>query len=414
MLRTPAIAQRGCLGHGATERNESGLAGGASTVNHMRNGTEAGAASSTEPTGGHRCVTTEPRESVAGTSRVDEGHYRALFENMDQGFCVIEVLFDAAGDPVDYRFLEVNPAFEQQTGLHDAVGKRMRELAPAHEEHWFAIYGQVARTGQPVRFVNEAKALGDRWFDVNAFRLGGEGSRTVAVLFTDVSARKRAERTQQDFVAMASHDLATPVTVLRARAQLMQRRQEYDEAAIEAIIEQTTRMERLIADLRDLVRLETGQIELRRVAVDLRDLARESAERVRVQATAHAVRIETPRDPVRGEWDPDRLGQVLDNLLGNAVKYSRSGSDIVVRVMACGAEARIAVTDRGEGIPAEALPRLFERFYRADRGEEAPGLGIGLYISRMLVEAHGGRIWAESAPGQGSTFTVALPCEEDA
>lgn len=358
-------------------------------------------------------MTPQPLHRANAAPPVDEGRYRALFENMDQCCCMIEVLFDAAGDPVDYRFLEVNPAFEQQTGLHDAVGKRMRELAPAHEEHWFAIYGQVARTGQPVRFVNEAKALDDRWFDVNAFRLGGEGSRTVAVLFTDVSARVRAERTQQDFVAMASHDLATPVTVLRARAQLMQRRQAYDEAAIAAIIEQTTRMERLIADLRDLVRLEAGQIELRRVAVDLRDVARESAERVRVQATAHAVRIETPRDPLRGEWDPDRLGQVLDNLLGNAVKYSQTGGDIVVRVMACGGEARIAVADRGEGIPAEALPRLFERYYRADRGEEGSGLGIGLYISRMLVEAHGGRIWAESAPGQGSTFTVALPFEGD-
>jgi signal transduction histidine kinase len=260
-----------------------------------------------------------------------------------------------------------------------------------------------------VRFVNEAKALHGRWFDVSAFRLGSEDSRTVAVLFNDITDRKRLERSQQDFVAMASHDLATPVTVLRARAQLMQRRKAYDQEAIDAIIEQTSRMERLIADLRDLVRLETGQIELRLAPVDLRDLVRAAAGRIQVQATTHTVRLEIPETPARGNWDPDRLGQVLDNLMSNAVRYSRSDGEITIRVEVAGAEALVSVADEGDGIAADVLPRLFERYYRADRGDDATGLGIGLYISRMLVEAHGGRIWAKSAPGQGSTFAVALP-----
>ena len=117
---------------------------------------------------------------------------RELFLAFDQGFCAIEVLFDESGRAVDYRFLEVNAAFERQTGLHAATGRRMRELAPAHEEHWFRIYGDVAVTGTAVRFEQEAAAL-NRWYDVYAFRVGDPLLRHVAVLFNDISARKRAE-----------------------------------------------------------------------------------------------------------------------------------------------------------------------------------------------------------------------------
>ena len=101
-------------------------------------------------------------------------------------------MFDASGKPVDYRFLEINPAFEKQTGLRNAQGKRMRELAPNHEEHWFQIYGNIALTGEPLRFENEAKALG-RHYEVCAYRVGGAGSRKVAILFNDITDRKTAQ-----------------------------------------------------------------------------------------------------------------------------------------------------------------------------------------------------------------------------
>jgi PAS domain S-box-containing protein len=121
-----------------------------------------------------------------------EERYRRLFSSLLEGFCIIEVLFDANDHPIDYRFLEVNPAFERQTGLHNAQGKLMRDLAPEHEAHWFEIYGKVALTGEPARFVNEAKALG-RWYDVSAYRIGGPESRKVAIVFNDISESKRAE-----------------------------------------------------------------------------------------------------------------------------------------------------------------------------------------------------------------------------
>lgn len=124
--------------------------------------------------------------------RQSEERYRNLFNSLIEGFCIVEMVFNDAGKPVDYRFLEVNETFEQQTGLHDAQGKLMRELAPGHEEHWFEIYGNIALTGKPARFVNQAQAL-NRWFDVHAFRIGGDESRKVAICFSDITQRNQAE-----------------------------------------------------------------------------------------------------------------------------------------------------------------------------------------------------------------------------
>src|SRR6266851_1840565 len=124
--------------------------------------------------------------------RESEKKYRTLFDSIDEGFCTIEVLFDGNNNPIDYRFLEVNPSFEKQTGIQHARGRRMREIAPQHEERWFEIYGRIALTGEPVRFENQAAQL-QRWYDVYAFRVGEPGDRKVAILFNDITERKQAE-----------------------------------------------------------------------------------------------------------------------------------------------------------------------------------------------------------------------------
>ncbi|HEY0010031.1 MAG TPA: PAS domain S-box protein [Tepidisphaeraceae bacterium] len=125
--------------------------------------------------------------------RASEARYRSLFSSIDQGFCVIEVIFDESGRPVDYRFLEANPAFEQQTGLIDAIGKTSRELVPTLESRWYEMYGRVALTGEPVRFEDHAEPMG-RWFDVYAFRLGEAKDRRVAILFKDVTEARRVSQ----------------------------------------------------------------------------------------------------------------------------------------------------------------------------------------------------------------------------
>ena len=134
----------------------------------------------------------DERHQTEQTLRQSEERYRVLYESIDEGFCVIEMIVDNTGTPIDYRFLEVNPAFEIQTGIEHAVGRRMREIAPSHEAHWFEIYGRVAKTGEPVRFQNLAAAL-DRYYDVYAFRVGKPEQERVAILFNDITEQKRAE-----------------------------------------------------------------------------------------------------------------------------------------------------------------------------------------------------------------------------
>lgn len=145
------------------------------------------------------------RKIAEAALKKSEKRYRTLFESIDEGFCIIKVLFDQHGKAHDYRFLEVNPEFERQTGLHRAVGKTMRELSPQNEEHWFEVYGHVAMTGKSVRFEDEAKAL-HRWFDVYAFRADDPGESKVAILFKDITERKLVEETVR---RAALHDVLT-------------------------------------------------------------------------------------------------------------------------------------------------------------------------------------------------------------
>ncbi|MHB9130227.1 MAG: PAS domain-containing sensor histidine kinase [Armatimonadota bacterium] len=139
--------------------------------------------------------------TVLETLRESEEKYRTLFNSIDEGFCIIEVLFDEQERPIDYRFLEINPSFEEQTGLIDAQGKRMREMEPRHEEYWFEIYGKIALTGEPARFMNRAEQL-HRWYDVYAFRVGQPEDRQVAILFNDITERKMTEESLRESEAL--------------------------------------------------------------------------------------------------------------------------------------------------------------------------------------------------------------------
>jgi signal transduction histidine kinase len=188
----------------------------------------------------------------------------------------------------------------------------------------------------------------------------------VAGIARDTTVRKMQERAQQDFLAMASHDLRTPITVMRAQAQLMRRRKTYNDHSVEVILDQTHRMERLVADLQLTAQLETGQLELQRTRIDAIALAEEAADRARAQTGCHQIRIEAPTGPVIAWWDRVRMGQVLDNLVGNAIKYSPNGGSIVIGITSRDRETRLSVADEGTGVAPEVQGQLFERFYRAD------------------------------------------------
>jgi len=169
------------------------------------------------------------RKQAEEAVRQSETRYRTLFDTLIEGFCTIEMIFDADGKAVDYRFLEINPAFEKQTGLHNAQGRLMRDLTPEHEARWFEIYGKIALTGEPAQFESEARALG-RHFDVCAYRVGGPESRKVAILFNDITERKRAEaairESEEHFrflndLSEATRTLADPAQIMAVMARML-------------------------------------------------------------------------------------------------------------------------------------------------------------------------------------------------
>jgi signal transduction histidine kinase len=352
-----------------------------------------------------------------------EARYGALFDSIDEGYCVAEVLFDANERAIDYRFLEVNRAFERQTGLRNASGRRMRELAPAQEAHWFERYGEVARTGEPSRFVERAAALG-RWFDTYAFRVGDPARRQVAILFNDITARydaeealREASRRKDEFLSMLSHELRNPLAPIRNSLYLLER-SDLDEVAARRAREvagrQVAHLTRLVDDLLDITRIARGKIELRRADLDLAALARRTCDDHRglMQEDALALDVQTPEEPVWVHGDETRLVQVLGNLLHNAAKFTPAGGRVLVSVTSADGWAVLHVRDTGTGIEPALLETVFEPFTQAEQAlaRSQGGLGLGLALVKGMVEAHGGTVNVTSAgPGHGADFLIDLP-----
>ena len=359
-----------------------------------------------------------------------EERYRALFESIDEGFCVVRLLRDATGVVRDFRFEEANEAFAMHTGLRDAVGRRMRELVPGHEDYWFTTYDEVARSGEATRFVQEARAM-NRWFDVYATRLGGPGSDLVAVLFSDITQRLLAEqdlrrlneelaqanRRKTEFLATLAHELRNPLAPLSNGLHLMRmagNKPEVLEKTRQMMERQVQHMVHLVDDLLDVARISTGKVELRRRRLELKEVVATAVETSAslIDAGNHKLSVELPSQPVPMDADPTRIAQVVSNLLNNAAKYTPAGGRITLRVWVDDGEAVLAVTDTGVGIAPEALSKVFEMFAQVPSSEGKPqgGLGIGLSLVQSLVALHGGSVSAASpGVGQGSTFTVRLP-----
>ena len=359
-----------------------------------------------------------------------EERYRALFESIDEGFCVVKLLRGSDGEVQDFRYEEANEAFTMHTGIASPIGRTMGELVPGYGGSRHRIYDRVARTGEPIRFVQEEKAM-NRWFDIYASRLGGEGSDLVAILFSDITQRLLAEqdmrrlneelaqanRRKTEFLATLAHELRNPLAPLSNGLHLMRMasaKPELLEKTRQMMERQIQHMVHLVDDLLDVARISTGKVELRRQRIDLKDVVATAVETSAslIDAGGHKLTVEVPSEPLPLDADPTRIAQVVSNLLNNAAKYTPEGGRIALKVHTEGGDVVLTVSDTGIGIAPDALGKVFEMFAQVPGGSGKPqgGLGIGLSLVQSLVALHGGRVSAASGgPGQGSTFTVRLP-----
>ncbi|HEY7035579.1 MAG TPA: PAS domain-containing sensor histidine kinase [Thermomicrobiales bacterium] len=249
----------------------------------------------------------------------------------------------------------------------------------------------------------------------------GEKQRVVGTI-QDVTERKQAERAREALLASVSHDLKSPLTVIRGHAQLLQLKARRAGSSptemgdgLAKIDAAASRMAAQLTELLDVARLQMGEeLDLQREPVDLPALVVERVGVHQQTTRRHQIVVEGDERQIVGEWDRARLERVLDNLIGNAVKYSPAGGTVTVRI--CGERdgsgewAVVSVADEGVGIPLSDLPQVFAPFQRGGNVGTIPGTGVGLAGARQIVEQHGGTIVAESAEGKGSVFTVRLPC----
>jgi PAS domain S-box-containing protein len=347
-----------------------------------------------------------------------EEKYNQLFNSIDEGFCIIEMIFDARQKPIDYRFLSINDSFVRQTGLPDAVGKRMREFAPDHEEHWFEIYGKIALTGEPIRFENRAEQL-HRWYDVYAFRYGEPKNMQVAILFNDITERKKAEqqlelanKELESFTYSVSHDLRSPIRSLIGYSKILaedfNEKLGEDGTRILSIIHQSAlRMNNLIDDLLKFSKL--GKTEMQKSDIDTEKLVQSVLDEMG-GSFQHKANVKVNRLPPIYA-DRPLLTQVWINLIGNALKYSAKKEDPEIEIGAYRENDEIIyfVKDNGAGFDMQYGDKLFGVFQRLHRAEEFEGTGVGLSIVKRIIAKHAGRVWAEGKVNEGATFYFSLP-----
>jgi two-component system phosphate regulon sensor histidine kinase PhoR len=306
-----------------------------------------------------------------------------------------------------------NRAAEVITGIRaaDVVGRGLVEVIPG----WPALSEAIpVGGGTSSRAVTLPVERGGRDLWLSFVAVHGAGG--VVYAFRDVTNERRLEEEKSDFVATVSHELRTPTAAIYGAAETLLRRGRDlapvdSQKLLEMIASQASRLGHIVDDILLTTKLDRGELPVDREAVDLAELTAETVEAMRPQLPDSAsVAVELASDPAVASGDPDRIQQVLVNLVDNAVKYG-GGAAVTVRVGADERAAKLSVSDAGPGIPLAEQQRIFEKFYRGDPQltRNPAGTGLGLYISRELVRRMGGRLHVRSETGAGATFVVELP-----
>ncbi len=377
----------------------------------------------------------ELRREIADRRRAEEESARlaarleSLLESTDEGIYGV----DAQGvctfvNRSATRMLGYPPEELLGRNLHWLIHPRRPDGSPYPLEecpiHRSFTYGQGMRATNEVLWRRDGTSFPVEYSSCPV--ANGGAIQGAVVTFLDITERKRSEAererlmaAQEDLLHTVSHDLRNPLTAIQGHAQLIERllsKPGQDHLVLRsarATLTNARRMNAMIRDLVDSARLASQQLQLARQPVEVRSFIADLLERSAGAMEVERVAVEVPEHLPPANADPDRLERILTNLISNALKYSPSDSGVLVTAAQSGEEIRVSVADRGTGIAREHLPHLFGRFYRAVGAQTDEGLGLGLYITRRLVEAHGGRIWVESDVGEGSTFHFTLPVADD-
>ena len=245
--------------------------------------------------------------------------------------------------------------------------------------------------------------------------IGTEGAliNTIATV-RDISRFRQADELKSEFISIVSHELKTPVALIKGYVSTLRREdvkwdREIMDASLQVIEEEADRLTGLIENLLDASRLQAGGVELKRADIAMKKMATRLAERFQTQTDQHKIDVDFPEDFPVIMADESRLEQVIANLLSNAIKYSPAG-EIRINGRSLANEIIICVTDEGPGIAPGDLPHIFDRFYRApETSRKTKGAGLGLYLARAIIEAHGGRMWADPKAEKGARVCFSLP-----
>ena len=342
------------------------------------------------------------------TTAEAKAQQQVLFNSMLEGLLLLDR---------HQRIYLANRAFKHLFNLKTELrGKTIMEALRAHE--LAELVQHVEAEGQVFDYELKLPEFNERWLRVNAAAISnsaGEREGTILV-FHDVTRIKQLERTREEFVANVSHELRTPLSLIKGYVETLLDGARSDPAVAERflkIIERnTSRLDLLIQDLLTISALESGRMKLNVQPVKLHPLADKVFNDLKLRAGSKQITLKNELADLTATADANRLEQVLANLVDNAIKYGRSQGTVIVGGKR-GEDGRLElfVQDDGPGIPAEALDRVFERFYRVDkaRSREQGGTGLGLSIVKHIVQSHGGKVWVKSDAGKGATFFFTLP-----
>jgi PAS domain S-box-containing protein len=346
--------------------------------------------------------------------RVSEERFRMAFAVAPVGMALADI---------QGHFVQVNPAYSQITGYTEQELLQRDFSSIIHPDDCQETIRLLLEMlgGNIPGFVIERRYLKKDgsiiWVQNNVSALKDCKGEPVNILVMaeDITERKKAEERKDAFIGMASHELKTPVTSLKGFTQLLKRRLKHlaDPQTLlflDKMDAQLKKLTNLITDLLDISKMSTGILPFQEINFDFDELVRETVENVQATTTTHHIDVQGETS-AQVYGDRDRLEQVLINLLTNAIKYSPRADTVIVRLSKEEEQIEVAVQDFGIGIAEKYHEHIFERFYQVSDSQEQsyPGLGIGLFIARTLVERHGGRLWVESRKGAGSIFRFTLP-----